>query len=67
MTAPRARIKFVRGRWQKVEPKAEPANHFVSAIHNLNERLTRVEQALAKLTAAEATPPKRKPKKVATA
>ena len=58
MSAPKAKLKWGRRGWERLEPKAEPVNHFVSAIYNLNERLTRVEQALANLT-NQAAPPKR--------
>ena len=48
----RAKLKFVRGKWQKVEPPAETVSgRLVDIIHHLNARLTAVEQTLAKITA----------------
>jgi hypothetical protein len=66
MTAPRARIKFVRGRWEKIEPKAEPlpplADRLFAALHNINARLVVVEHALASMTAPAVKPTRsRKP------
>lgn len=56
-----AKIKFVRGRWVKIEPKTAPvsADHLVAAIHNCAARLTALEQAVGALTNS-AAPPKRR-------
>jgi hypothetical protein len=52
-----ARIKFVRGRWQRIEPPAETVSgRLIDVIHHLNARLTAVEQAIA---ANSAPAPKR--------
>jgi hypothetical protein len=60
MTAPRTRIKFVRGRWEKIEPKAEPlppvADRLFAALHNINARLVVAENALARMNAPTVRP-----------
>jgi hypothetical protein len=57
----RAKIKFVHGRWVKIELKTAPvsADHLVAAIHNCAARLTALEQAVAAVTNS-AAPPKRR-------
>jgi hypothetical protein len=54
----RAKLKFVRGRWERIEPKAEPVRieHLVASIHNLAARITSIEVQLASLANPAATP-----------
>jgi hypothetical protein len=55
----RAKLKFARGRWQKVEPKPVPVDSLEHRVDtrlftialNFNERFIAIETALAKLTA----------------
>jgi hypothetical protein len=62
----RAKIKFVRGKWQKVEPKTEATptlehrvDRLFTVAHNFNDRFVAIEQALAALTNSAPAPKKR--------
>jgi hypothetical protein len=59
MTAPRAKLKWGRRGWERIEQQA-PADHhhllLVSAIHTLAARVTSIETQLAKLTAPVVKP-----------
>jgi hypothetical protein len=60
MSAPRARLKWGRNGWEKIDQPAPVDNthHLGAAIHHLAARVTSIEQQLASLT-NPATPPKR--------
>jgi hypothetical protein len=65
MTAPRAKLKWGRRGWERIEQPA-PADHhhhlLVSAIHTLAARVTSLEQQFAKLNAPAVKPTRsRKP------
>jgi hypothetical protein len=54
----RAKIRFGRNGWERIEPKPAPAdlNIIVAALHTLAARITAVEQALANITAPAVKP-----------
>ena len=63
MSAPKAKLKWGRRGWERVEQPTAPADGILfSALHHLNARITAIETQIAKLTAPVAKPARsRKP------
>jgi hypothetical protein len=50
MSAPKAKLKWGRRGWEKIEQLTAPAdNIFASALHHLNSRITSIETQFAAL------------------
>jgi hypothetical protein len=64
MSAPKAKLKWGRRGWERIEQPA-PADHhlLVSALHSLAARVTSIEQQFAKLTAPAVKPTRSRAKK----
>jgi hypothetical protein len=60
VSAPKAKLKWGRRGWERIEQPA-PADHhhlLVSALHSLATRVTSIEQQFAKLNAPAVKPPR---------
>jgi hypothetical protein len=57
MSAPKAKLKWGRRGWEKIEQLTAPAdNIFASALHHLNSRITSIETQFAALAAPVVKP-----------